>query len=286
MAEITESFVSMFKGNMELLTQQKGSRLSSCVRLETGSYGEEEYFDQYGSDVASVKVVRNSDVSYAANDYERRRVTFTDVYWAKLVDKEDKLRMLIDPTSTLALAGAYAIGRKIDDMIIDAYFGTAYTGHAGGTSTSFTAANQVAAGGAGLTLAKLLAGKELLDASDVDPSEERFVVCTAAQMTDLLNTTEIKNTDYNSVKALVEGQVDTFLGFKFVRTERLTADATPSRRCMMFSKEGILLASQQEMSAKMDIIPTKHYATQVYASKACGVTRMDEKRCIEIKCAE
>lgn len=286
MAEITEAFVSQFKGNMELLTQQKGSILTSCVRLETGSYGEEEYFDQYGSDVASVKVVRNSDVSYAANDYERRRVTFTDVYWAKLVDKEDKLRMLIDPTSTLALAGAYAIGRKVDDMIIDAFFGTAYTGHAGGTSTSFTAGNQVAAGGTGLTLAKLLAGKEILDGNDVPADEARFVIVTAKQMTNLLNTTEIKNTDYNSVKALVQGDVNTFLGFNFVRTQRLTADATPSRRVMMFAREGILLASEQEMSAKMDVIPTKHYATQVYASKACGVTRMDEKRCIELKCAE
>uniref|UniRef100_A0A6H2A1Q2 Putative capsid protein n=1 Tax=viral metagenome TaxID=1070528 RepID=A0A6H2A1Q2_9ZZZZ len=286
MAEITEAFVKQFKGNMELLSQQKGSRLLPCVRLETGSFGEEEYFDQYGSDLAKVKVVRNSDVEYAANDYERRRVSFIDVYWAKLVDKEDKLRMLIDPTSTLAQAGAYAIGRKIDDMIIDAYFGTAKTGHAGGTDTTFTAAHQIAAGATGLTLAKLLAGKEILDGHDVDPSEERYVIVTAKQMTNLLNTTEIKNTDYNSVKALVEGQINTFLGFNFIRTERLTVDATPSRRCMMFSKEGILLARQQEMGAKMDVIPTKHYATQVYASVACGSTRMDETRCVEIKCTE
>lgn len=109
MANITIAFVKQFGSTMNLLSQQKGSRLSSCVQLETGAFGEEEYFDQYGSDEAKEKVSRNVDVEYAADDYKRRRVSFTDTYWAKLIDKEDKLAMLIDPTSGLMQAGAWAI---------------------------------------------------------------------------------------------------------------------------------------------------------------------------------
>ena len=148
MGIITTAFVKQFGSTLALLSQQKGSRLSNAVRMETGAYGEEEYFDQYGEDVANIKVARNVDVEYAADDYQRRRVSFTDIYWSKLIDKEDKLAMLIDPTSGLLQAGAFAIGRKVDDLIISAFSGTAYTGKAGGTATTFTAANQIAIGAA------------------------------------------------------------------------------------------------------------------------------------------
>ena len=286
MGLITTAFVKQFGSTLNMLSQQKGSRLSNAVQVETGAYGEEEYFDQYGEDTANVKVARNVDVEYAADDYQRRRVSFTDIYWAKLIDKEDKLAMLIDPTSGLMQAGAWAIGRKIDDLIIAAFSGTAKTGKAGGTDTTFTAANQIAIDGtAGLTLAKLINAKEILDAADVDPEEERYIACAASQISDLLNTTEVKDIDYNSVKALVEGKVDSFMGFKFIRTQRLTLSGT-TRTCLAWAKSGLLLAKRNDMNAKIDMIPTKHYANQAYASISCGATRMDEEKCVEIAAYE
>lgn len=285
MANITTAFIKQFGNTLNMLSQQKGSRLQGAVTVETGAFGEEEYFDQYGEDTANIKVARNVDVEYAADDYARRRVSFTDVYWAKLIDKEDKLSMLIDPTSGLMQAGAWAIGRKIDDMIITAFSGTAYTGKAGGTSTSFTAGNQIATGSAGLTINKLISAKQLLDEADVDPDEERYIAVTAEQISDLLKTTEVKSVDYNSVKALVEGKVDTFMGFKFIRTERLYKTST-TRYCLAWAKSGMLLAKRNEMVAKLDVIPTKHYATQAYASISCGATRMEEAKCVEIYCTE
>jgi len=286
MANITTAFVKQFGDTLYLLSQQKESRLSNAVMVENGAYGEEAYFDQYNADTANEKVARHANVEYAVDDYARRRVSFIDVYWAKLIDKEDQLSMLLDPTSTLLRAGAAAIGRKIDDKIIAAFSGTAYTGKAGGTSTTFTAANQIAVGGAGLTIAKLLSAKELLDAADVDPDEERFCAVSAKQVTNLLNTTEVKSADYNTVKALVQGQIDTFLGFKFIRTERLATDDSDSRMCLAWAKSGMLLAKRNEMNAKIDEIPTKHYAKQVYAAISCGATRMEEAKCVEIYCSE
>ena len=285
MGIITTAFVKQFGSTLALLSQQKGSRLSNAVRMETGAYGEEEYFDQYGEDVANVKVARNVDVEYAADDYQRRRVSFTDIYWSKLIDKEDKLAMLIDPTSGLLQAGAFAIGRKIDDLIISAFSGTAYTGKAGGTSTTFTAANQIAIGAAGLTINKLIEAKELLDAADVDPDEERYVACAASQISDLLKTTEVTSVDYSSVKALVEGKINTFMGFNFIRTQRLTLSGT-TRTALAWAKSGMLLAKRNSMNSKIDQIPTKHYANQLYASVSCGATRMEEAKCVEIACLE
>ena len=286
MANISVAFVKQFGRTMDLLSQQKGSRLTNCVNVETGAYGEEEYFDQYGEDTANEKNTRNVDVQYAVDDYRRRRISFIDVYWAKLIDKEDNLAMLLDPTSGLMRAGAWAIGRKIDDMIITAFSGTAYTGKAGGTSTTFTAANQIAINGtAGLTLAKLINAKELLDAAEVDPDEERYIACSAAQISNLLNTAEVKSIDYNSIKALVEGRVDTFMGFKFVRTQRITLSGT-TRTVLAWAKSGITLAKRTGMISRLDIIPTKHHATQAYAALSAGATRMDEAKCVEISCYE
>ena len=285
MANITTAFVKQFGNTLALLSQQKGSRLTPCMRVETGAFGEEEYFDQYGDDTANVKIARNVDVEYAADDYQRRRVSFQDIYWSKLVDKEDKLAMLIDPTSGLMQAGAFAIGRKVDDLIISAFSGTAYTAKAGGTSTTFTAANQIAVGAAGLTISKLITAKELLDAADVDPDEERYIAVAASQVSDLLKTTEVTSVDYASVKALVEGKIDTFMGFKFVRTQRI-ALATTTRTCLAWAKSGICLAKRKDMNAQIDQIPTKHYASQLYASLSCGATRMEEAKCVEIRCLE
>jgi len=283
---INTAAVKQFGSNIEMLVQQKGSKLRNAVRVESGIVGEEAYFDQLAETAAVQKVARNSDTPLVKSDHRRRRVTMYDYEWADLLDKEDQLKMLIDPTSAYVQNAAWALGRSMDDLIIAAFSGAAYTGKAGGTTTNFTAANQIAVAASGLTLTKLLAAKELLDAADVDPQEERYIAVTAGQVTDLLNTTEIKDSDYNTVKALASGQVDTFLGFKFILCNRLATDASSSRICPVWAKSGMLLAVAKEVSSRIDVRPDKSYATQVYASMGIGATRMQEEKCAEIYCAE
>lgn len=123
--------------------------------------------------------------------HSRRMVTMTTYEWSDLVDDSDKISMLIDPTSTYARAAAAAMSRSIDDVIIAAATGSASTGKAGSTSTSMLAANQIANGGTGLTLAKLLSAKEIMDSADVD-EDNRHIVISPIGLQDLLNTTEVK----------------------------------------------------------------------------------------------
>jgi hypothetical protein len=286
MADISNAFVKQFGTTLETLVQQKGSRLRDAVRLETDLVGEAKFYDQLGAFTASVKTTRHSDVEYVVDDYARRMVTPIDVYIADLIDKEDKLKMLLDPTSTTMQALQWAIGRKIDDLIIAAINGTSYTGKAGTTPVVLPAGQKIAVASSGLTLAKLLATKEKLDAAECDPDEARYIACSAKQITNLLNTTQIQSADYNTIKTLVSGQIDTFLGFKFIRTERLPVDGASSRLVMAWIKSGVLLAQANGMTAKIDTIPQKHYAAQVYASLSCGATRMEEVKIVEIACLE
>ena len=285
MGNITTAFVKQFGANLALLVQQKGSRLRGAVRIETGVVGEEAYFDQLASTAAQRKTTRNSDTPLVKSDHRRRRVTMYDYEWADLIDKEDKLKMLIDPQSMYAVNAAYALGRSMDDEIIAAFSADAFTGKAGGTTTTFTAANIVAHASAGLNIDKLLEAKELLDAADTDPDEPRFIACQAKQITNLLKTTEVKSADYNTVKALVKGEIDTFVGFKFIRTQRLGLSGA-NRRVLAWVKSGMLLAVAKDIQAEIDRRIDKSYATQVYACMGVGSTRMEEAKCVQILCAE
>jgi hypothetical protein len=286
MANINVAAVKQFGSNIEMLVQQKGSKLRNACRIESGIVGEEAYFDQLAETAAVAKTVRNSDTPLVKSDHRRRRVSMYDYEWADLIDKEDQLKMLIDPQSAYVQNAAWALGRSCDDLIISAFDGTAYTGKAGGTSTTFTAGNVIAVGASGLTIAKMIEAKELLDAADVDPQEERYIAVTAKQISDLLNTTEVKSADYNTVKALVQGQVDTFLGFKFILCNRLAVDGSSDRKCLAWAKSGMLLAIAKDINSRIDVRPDKSYATQVYASMGIGATRMQEDKCVILTCDE
>jgi hypothetical protein len=194
--------------------------------------------------------------------------------------------MLISPQSEYAMAGAWAMGRAMDDAIIAAATGNAYGGVSGGTSIALPAGQKVAHGGTGLSVAKLISAKEILDASDVDPDEERYLIVTSKQISDMLAITQITSADYNSVKALVAGQVDTFMGFKFIRTERLGLDSNSDRQVLAFCKSGIGLAVGSDVSTRISERADKNYATQVFLSMTIGATRVEDEKVVEIACNE
>jgi hypothetical protein len=286
MAEITTWMVKQFGQNVEYLVQQKGSRLREAVRLETGITGEDAYFEQLGDTAAVKKTTRNSDTPLVKSDHQRRKVSLSDFEWADLIDKEDKLKMIVEPESSIAVNAAWALGRSIDDEIILAFNGTAFSGKTGSTSVPFPAGQQIVAAATGLTIAKLRSAKELLDLQDVDPEEKRFIVVTPKQITDLLETTEVTSSDFNTVKALAMGQIDTFLGFKFIVSNRLAVDGASARLVYAWCMSGILLAMASDITTRVDVRPDKSYANQVYLSMSIGATRMQEFKVVEIACVE
>ena len=283
--QITTAFVEQYKANVLHLAQQKGSRLRDAVRTETVT-GKSHFFERIGSTAAQKRTSRHSDTPRMDTPHSRRKVSMDDYDWADLIDNEDKVRLLISPSSEYAMAGAWAMGRAMDDAIIAAATGTAYSGVAGGTSVSLPAGNKVAHGGVGLSVNKLLNAKEILDAGDIDPDEPRFVVCTAGQIADLLAITEITSADFNTVRALAAGQIDTYLGFKFIQSQRLGQDSTPNRQNIAFTKSAIGLALGSDISTKISERADKNYATQVFLSMTIGATRIEEEKMVEIAAVE
>jgi hypothetical protein len=270
---------------VSMLAQQEGSRLRNTVTVKSGVVGEETYMDQLEAFTVSARSARLEATNPTVASYARRRIALEDFYIAKGIDKMDDLRTLADPTSAIVKSGQAGMGRQIDDLIIAAARGTAYTGKVGGTSTVLPSAQKVSKGTTGMTLAKWLAALEIINGNDVDPSEEKFLLIGSGELADLLNTTEIKNADYNSVKALVQGQIDTFLGCKVIRTERLANDGSNTRYCMLYTKSGIGLAVGRDVTSRIDELPTNHYAKQLYFSMAMGASRLEEDKVVEIAVA-
>lgn len=282
--QITTAFVNQFSSNVSMLSQQMGSLLRGAVDTESVT-GEKAFFDQVGSVAAVAKQSRHSDTPILETPHSRRQVTLTTYEWADLIDDADKVRMLQDPTSSYARAAAAAIGRSMDDVIIDAMGGTAKTGKEGATSTAFASGNKIVHGSAGLTVAKLVSAKKLLDANDVDPSIKRYIVVSPEQIEDLLNTTTVTSSDFNTVKALSQGDVSSFVGFEFIVSNRLKDDGT-SRLCYAFAQDGIKMAIGKDVMARIDERSDKSYSTQVYYCATFGATRMEENKLVEIACNE
>jgi hypothetical protein len=192
---------------------------------------------------AQRRTQRHADTPLISTPHVRRRVAPTPFDWADLIDNFDRPTLITDPTSKYAVNAVAAMNRAIDDEIIAAALAVAYGGRDGTTTYAFpTSTHQIVHGSASLTIAKLLSAKEILDSYENDPDEPRFLALNAKQVTALLNTTEIKSADYNTVKALAAGQIDSFLGFKFIRTERLLKVST-TRSCLAWSQSSILLGS-------------------------------------------
>ena len=292
--EITTAFVEQYKANVIMLSQQKGSRLRGLIDEET-VVGKTAFVERIGAVGARRVTARHGDSPLNPTPHSRRRVALFDYDTGDLVDDLDKVRLLSDPTSAYATAHAYAMGRGMDDEIIPAFFADSYSGEDGSTIVSFPSSNVVAvdshayssgSGNAGLTISKLIEVQEMLDSQDIDPDEPRYIAFSPKQRSNLLETTEVTSADYNSVKALVEGKVDTFMGFKFILTNRLEKDSNNHRRLPVWLPSGMRLAIGKDIMGRITERSDKRFSQYVYFCMSIGATRIEEEKVFEIKCAE
>lgn len=299
--QIDTSRVQSYASEVLHLAQQKMSRLSDCVQREPGS-GKAHYIDYLGSVTAVQKVSRHADTPLVETPHSRRRITPKTYVLADLIDNDDKLKINFEPGSEYMRAQAAGLGRALDTEIIDAAFGTAYAGEEGGTSvawSSYTSTQQIAvndhtydsgSGDVSLTVGKLLHARKILGAGEADGYDEMdggmglFVACKSAQLMQLLTATEVGSIDYNSVRALARGDLDTFMGFTFKRTERLNVDGSSDVRVMAWQRNALGLAIWEADRVRVTERADKHYATQVYAEQTFGATRLEEARLVEILC--
>jgi hypothetical protein len=286
---ITEAFVQQYKNNVISLYQQKGSKLRGTIREES-LVGKQYFFERLGSTAAVKRTTRHGDTPIVESDHSRRMVTLVDYEWADLVDQFDKIRLLISPESEYAINGAMALGRAYDDEVIAAFDGTAKSGETGSTSVSFAseAAGDLDYSGAALTTANVLAIKKKLDEQDV-PEGDRFIVASPAALEQLLKQSTAPNAasgDYNTIRALVSGDINTWVGFKWITTTRLPSPAANMRYGFAWHKDSMGVAVGKDITSRMSERDDKGYSVQVYLCGVFGATRIQGNGVVRFKINE
>lgn len=287
--EIETHRVQRYTDGITLLAQQKMSRLRNRVRVESGVKAKISFFDQIGLTTMTEKTTRHSDTPLIEIPHRRRAVILKFYHTADLIDGKDINQVLNEPAGAYGMTMASAAGRTIDNEIIGAALATSKTGEDGtGTALFVTATHQIVHGSDPLTIGKVLAAKRILDGSEVPRDQTRHAVVTSKQIEDMLNTTEVASSDFNTVKALAQGSISSYCGFEFEQTELVNAVAgSPTvRACLFYAQNSLLLAIGLDIRGRVSERDDKDYSTQVYYSMRVGATRMDEDGVVEVQCQE
>lgn len=274
---VSNAFVTLFDAEVKQAYQAE-SVLRNTVRLRTGVEAATHKFPKIGKGVATVRVPQ-TDVTPLNVTYSQVTVTLSDYIAAEYSDIFNQAKINFDERQELVQVVSKSIARRQDQLIIDALTNS---------STSLTVASSVGGANTNLNLDKLLAAKKQLDAKNVPPTD-RFVVIHANNLASLLDETEVKSSDFNTVKALVAGQVDTYLGFKFItvgdRDEGGLPLSSGDRKVYAFHKQAVGMAEGMGLTTRIDYIPEK--TSYLVASMfSAGAVAIDAEGIVEITCDE
>lgn len=310
--QITTAHVEGFKSNIYMLAQQKEARLFYKARVESQK-SKTDYYEQIGGVDAVDIINRHGDTPILDVPHSRRSVTLKDADFGALIDKMDQIRTLIEPTNAYAQRAVQALNNKKDEIFIAAALGTAMTGEDGDVpvvlpdSQKLVCLNDAGNAVANFNVLLLTRAQEKFDAADVD-AEGRYIAWSSSQKAALLNETKATSSDFASVKALTTGMINSFMGFEFIRSEKLpflldpastqyntsgqvvasggTALSGNVRRCFAWCMSGMLSSVGEEQFARISEREDKRYSTQVYVRHSVGCVRMEEVKVVELLCTQ
>jgi len=282
-------YAQAYAQNIMQLAQSKYSKLMPIVYIKPNVKAKVFYQDQIGQWSMSTKGGRNVQTPNNDPNLARRQGTMVDYHDNRMLDRGDELRMLSDPRSAYTIAAAQSLGRQIDTIIAQRILATANTGETGSTSitlgTTAISAHVNPTGSttgtpATLTFARVRNVKRVLDLEDVEP-EDRFFVVSPQGMDALLNTTQATSSDYAAVKALVRGDIDTWMGFKWIVSNQLSSSGTITS-CFASQRYGMAFAMGSEPLVRTDERTDLSYSWQVYYELNIGAVRLEEARVVQV----
>lgn len=292
---IDHNRVIQYRDTIEHTARQLKSNLRMAVK-EIGVKGKQFTVERLTNpnDTLATTSGQHGDTSIADLEHSRRVINVISYDRAYMIDTEDKVRMLADPTSDYVeqIAGEY--NRTIDDRIIEAALGDALTDETGGTAVSLPSGQQIVHGGVGLTLDKLKDAQKILMANDVDiDREELFLAVNAAGYTQLLKDAGVVSRDFVvDTRTNPDGNLPVRLaGFKIIHSERLTSytgtsAASDDRPAIAFARSAIRLGTNTGMELSVDRVPMKLNNFLVLLKTTFGVGRIHDEKLVDIRFQE
>ncbi len=297
-----------FESQLRQLPESTKTLLPFCTN-EGSRTGEEAYFNQFGSMTARKGRVRFGKHERDQGEFKRRRVTPEFAYISPQLDSKDQVESLIDPKSKLAMGVKHALSRQMCQDVIEAMFGTAYTGKAGGTSESFNSSDIILAtvgassGNTGLNADKITAAVQKIQDKGfdlADPMHELTMVMGPAQAKDAKLDSVLSNYDYLSNRILSGVNIpDGYMGIRNVITDAMCpyanndatgvnlswtdnglaeddTDENDIRMAILFVKSAVSYAMWEDITVRVDELQEQHYDWQLYSRVQYGITRMYE----------
>ena len=275
---LSNAFVTLFDAEVKQAYQGK-AMLVPAVRQRRGVEGSTVKFPKVGRGVATVRVPQ-TDVTPLNVGFSTVTLTLADYNAAEYSDIFSQAKVNFDERQELVQVVAGAMGRRQDQMILDALTAS---------STSLTVANSIGGSTTNMNVAKLREAKRLLDKGNVPP-DGRNILIHANGLANLLSETSVTSSDFNSVKALVQGDIDTFLGFKFhVLGDRseggLAIDGSLDRTCFAFHKDAVGYGEGIAMRTEINYIAekTSWLVNEVFSA---GAVAIDDEGIVKITCRE
>jgi len=273
---ISNAFVQLFDAEVKQAFQSSRA-LAGLTRERTNVEGNQVKFPKIGKGTATVRVPQ-TDVTPLNVTYSQVTATMSDYIAAEYSDIFSQQKVNFDERRELVQVVGNAIGRRMDQLVIDALNASA---------TTLTVATTIGGAGTNMNIEKLIEAKKLLDANNV-PSEGRCMIIHANNLAGMLGETEITSSDFATVKALVSGEVDTFMGFKFVTLGDRDEGGLPlpsTRTCFAFHKDAMGMGIGMSQKSEINYVPEKT-SFLVSSMFSAGAVAIDDEGIVKISCTE
>jgi len=274
---LSTAFVTLFDAEVKQ-AYQASAVLRPAVRIRSGVEGSTYKFPKIGKGVAQVRIPQ-TDVTPLNVTYSQVTATLSDYIAAEYSDIFMQAKVNFDERRELVKVVSNAIGRRQDQLILDALTAssaTSVSNDIGGTDTN-------------MNVAKLRSAAQTLNANNV-PMDGRHIIIHASSLASLLSETAVTSSDFNTVKALVQGEINTFLGFTFHvlgdRTEGgLIKDGSNDRTCFAFHKDALGLAEGIAPKTEINYVPEKT-SFLIASMFSAGAVAIDDEGIVKIVCRE
>lgn len=275
---LSNAFVTLFDAEVKQAYQGK-AMLVGAVRQRRGVEGSTVKFPKVGRGVATPRIGQ-TDVTPLNVGFSNVTLTLEDWIAAEYSDIFSQQKVNFDERSELVQVLGNAIGRRQDQLVLNAL---------AGSGTSLSVGNDVGGSDTNMNVAKLRQAKGLMDKNNVPPTD-RHIVIHSNGLQSLLAETAVTSSDFNTVKALVNGELNTFLGFTFHvlgdRTEGgLAIDGSNDRTCFAFHKDAIGYGEGIAPKTEINYIPEKT-SFLVASMFSAGATTIDAEGIVSIVARE
>jgi N4-gp56 family major capsid protein len=272
---VTTAFVTLFEAEVKQAYQAE-SVLRGTMRTRTGVSGNTVKFPKIGKGVATVRVPQ-TDVTPLNVTYSQVTATMSDYIAAEYSDIFHQSHINFDERRELVEVVSKSIARRMDQLCIDALNASSGTGV--GTNIGGTASN--------MNIEKIRATAKVMNTNNV-PTGDRYLLIHASQLDAMLGETEITSQDYAAVKALVRGEINTFMGFTIKTIGDRDEGGLPkpsTRTCFAWHKDAMGYAESMAQKSEVNYIAEKT-SYLVSSMFSAGSIAIDDEGIVKISCTE